>query len=115
MHDTDIMRGQTAGGVIERMTGALDKIPYSIIALAARVFPAAVFWQSGQTKLEGWLVSDNAIALFKDEYNLPLVDPSVAAYLATFAEHIFPVLLVMGFGTRFAAFALLVMTLVIQI
>jgi putative oxidoreductase len=54
-------------------------------------------------------------ALFKEEYNLPLIDPSVAGYLATFAEHIFPALLVMGLGTRFAAFALLVMTLAIQI
>jgi putative oxidoreductase len=81
----------------------------------ARVFPAAVFWQSGETKLEGWHVSDNAIYLFREEYKLPLIDPSVAAHLAAFAEHFFPILLVIGLASRFAALALLFMTLVIEI
>src|SRR5690606_15035563 len=70
---------------------------------------------SGQTKLDGWRVSDTAIALFRDEYRLPLIDPVIGAHLAAFAEHFFPVLLVLGLATRFAALALLVMTLVIQI
>ena len=52
----------------------LDKIPQSLISLAARIFPAAVFWRSGQTKVEGFHVTDNAIALFRDEYKLPLID-----------------------------------------
>lgn len=101
--------------LVERTIAALERIPYSLIALAARIFPAAVFWQSGQTKLEGWRVSENAIYLFREEYRLPLVDPAVAAHLAAFAEHFFPILLVFGLATRFAALALLVMTLVIQI
>ena len=53
--------------------------------------------------------------LFQDEYKLPLIDPTLAAYLATFAEHFFPVLLVIGLATRFSALALLIMTLVIEI
>jgi putative oxidoreductase len=102
-------------GLIAWLVGMLDRIPYAFLALAARVFPAAVFWQSGETKLEGWHVSDNAIYLFREEYKLPLIDPSVAAHLAAFAEHFFPILLVIGLASRFAALALLFMTLVIEI
>jgi putative oxidoreductase len=102
-------------GLIERAIALLEQIPYSLVALAARIFPAAVFWQSGQTKLEGWHLSDNAIYLFREEYKLPLIDPVIAAHLAAFAEHFFPILLVLGLATRFAALALLVMTLVIEI
>jgi len=76
---------------------------------------AAVFWRSGQTKVDGWHVSDATLFLFKDEYKLPLIDPTLAAYLATFAEHFFPVLLLLGLATRLSALALLVMTLVIEI
>jgi len=102
-------------GLIERAIAFLEQIPYSLVALAARIFPAAVFWQSGQTKLEGWHLSDNAIYLFREEYKLPLIDPVIAAHLAAFAEHFFPILLVLGLATRFAALALLGMTLVIEI
>jgi hypothetical protein len=64
----------------QRVNGALERIPYSFIALGARIFPVAVFWQSGQTKLEGWRVLENAIYLFKEDYKLPLRDPVVAAH-----------------------------------
>lgn len=100
---------------VERAIAVFEAIPYSLIALAARIFPAAVFWQSGQTKLEGWHVSDTAVYLFREEYRLPLIDPVIAAHLAAFAEHAFPILLVLGLATRFAALALLGMTLVIEI
>lgn len=91
-------------------------IGHDLIALAARIGVGAVFWLSGRTKVEGWLsVSDNAVALFADEYRLPLLAPAVAAHLATYAEHLFPVLLVLGLGTRLAALALLGMTAVIQV
>lgn len=99
----------------ERAIALFERIPYALIALVARVAPAAVFWQSGQTKLDGWRVSENAIYLFREEYRLPLIDPVIAAHLAAFAEHFFPILLVLGLATRFAALALLGMTLVIEI
>jgi putative oxidoreductase len=102
-------------GLTRRLIGVLDRIPYSVLALAARIFPAAVFWQSGQTKVDGWHLSDNAVDLFRDEYRLPFIDPTIAAYLAAFAEHFFPILLVLGLASRFAALALLFMTLVIEI
>ena len=56
MSDTAPAAGTPASGlagVIQRILAALDRIPYWLIALAARVFPAAIFWQSGQTKVSG--------------------------------------------------------------
>jgi putative oxidoreductase len=107
---------QSAGiGLIQRSHALMATIPYALVALIARISIAAVFWRSGQTKLDGWHVSDSAILLFKDEYKLPLLDPTLAAYLATFAEHLFPILLVLGLATRLSALALLIITLVIEI
>ncbi|MDO9059464.1 MAG: DoxX family protein [Bradyrhizobium sp.] len=101
--------------IIRRTMAALDRIPYWPIALAARIFPAMVFWQSGQTKVAGFSLKPSAIALFEDEYRLPLLDPEVAAYAAAGAEHLFPVLLVIGLASRFSAMALLLMTAVIEV
>jgi putative oxidoreductase len=94
---------------------ALGHIPNDLIALVARLSIAGVFWRSGETKLDGWSVSDSAVYLFENEYRLPLIDPWLAAHLAAFAEHVFPVLLVVGLASRFSALALLAMTLVIEI
>jgi putative oxidoreductase len=101
--------------LVDRLIGAMEAIPYWSVALVTRLSIAGVFWQSGQTKVDGFRVTDTAIELFRSEYRLPLIDPVVGAHLAAFAEHFFPVLLVLGLATRFAALALLVMTLVIEI
>ena len=93
----------------------LDRTPHDAIALLSRVSIAAVFWQSGQTKVEGWHVTDNAIYLFETDYKLPFVDPWLAAHLSALAEHLFPLLLVIGLASRLSALALLGMTLVIEI
>lgn len=86
------------------------------VLLVSRLAIAAVFFLSGRTKVDGALqVTDAAVALFRDEFRLPLLDPSFAAHLTTYAEHLFPLLLVLGLLTRPAAFALLVMTAVIEI
>ncbi len=91
-------------------------IPHDLLALCARISLAAIFWQSGQTKVTGWLqVTDGAIALFETEYALPLIPPVWGAHLAAYAEHLLPVLLVLGLFTRLGALALLGMTAVIQI
>src|SRR5260370_36829340 len=100
--------------IIQRVIAALGCIPYWSIALAARIFPAAVFWQSGETKVAGWPLKPSAIALFQEEYQLPLIDPSIAGYVSAFSEHFFPILLVIGLATRFSALALLFMTAVIE-
>jgi len=85
------------------------------LLLLARIAPGAVFWQSGQTKVDGWQLRDSALYLFQEEYRLPLIDPTLAAGLAAFAEHLLPLLLLLGLGTRLAAAGLLGMTLVIQL
>lgn len=90
--------------------------PHSLLALVNRVAIAGIFWLSARTKVDGWFtISDSAYALFRDEYKLPLLPPDLAAQMATVAEHLFPVLLVIGLLTRLSALALLGMTLVIQV
>jgi putative oxidoreductase len=107
--------GSVPGRIIQRAIAAMGCIPDWLIALAARVFPAAVFWQSGQTKVAGFHLKPSAIALFQNEYQLPLIDPAIAAHISAFSEHFFPILLVIGLATRFSALALLFMTAVIEI
>jgi len=107
--------GSVPARIVERVIATLDGIPYWFIALAARIFPAAVFWQSGQTKVAGWHLKPSAIALFQNEYQLPLIDPAIAAQASACSEHVFPILLVIGFATRLSALALLLMTAVIEI
>ena len=97
-----------------RITTLLRRFPDSLLLFGARLFPAAVFWQSGQTKVDGWQLNDSALYLFQKEYRLPILDPLLAAHLAAIAEHLFPLMLVLGLATRLSAFALLGMTLVIQ-
>ncbi|AZD14256.1 DoxX family protein [Pseudomonas chlororaphis] len=114
---------------VNRLIHLLERIPHSLIAFIARFSIAAVFWKSGQTKIEGLAIdlfsgtfelgmprlADSTIPLFQSEYQVPLLSPELAAHLAAFAEHLFPLLLLVGFATRFSALALLGMTLTIQL
>ena len=95
-------------GVLRR----LDAVPYTILAIPLRLAVATVFWNSGTTKLANW---DTALALFNDEYKVPLLPPEVAAYLAATIELTTPVLLVLGLMTRPAAAVLLGMVTFIEI
>ena len=91
-------------------------ITHDVLALATRIGIAAIFFYSGRTKVTGFLtLTDSAYELFRTEYKLPLVPPEIAAHLAAYAEHLFPLLLVLGLATRLSALALLGMTLVIQV
>lgn len=107
----------------------LSRIPHWLIAFIGRFSIAAVFWKSGQTKVQGLAIdlidgkvelgiprfADSTLDLFREEYRLPLIPPELAALMATLAEHVFPVLLLLGLATRLSALALLGMTIVIQI
>ncbi|QHF43613.1 hypothetical protein PspS35_07275 [Pseudomonas sp. S35] len=115
--------------LIKQAITLFEKIPYSLIAFIARFSIAAVFWKSGQTKVEGFAIdlingtfqlgapklAASTLPLFRSEYHVPLLSPQVAAHMAAFAEHFFPVLILVGFATRFSALALIGMTLVIQL
>lgn len=95
-------------------------IPDWAMSLLARLGVAGVFWRSGQTKItgfdmtSGFQLNDFTFMLFESEYAVPLIPFQAAAYIATYAEHFFPILLVLGLATRYSAGALLIMTLVIQ-
>ena len=109
----------TAGlrGAWNRIADLLTSlVSHGLLALAARLAVGAIFFLSGRTKVEGFLtVSDSAYTLFREDYKVPLLPPEFAAHMATYAEHLFPVLLVLGLCTRLSALALLGMTAVIQI
>lgn len=86
--------------------------------LFVRISLAGIFWRSGRTKVieDTWIMlSDNTVTLFENEYVGVPLPSELAARLALGAEHLFPILLVLGLATRFSALALLVMTLAIQI
>lgn len=114
---------------LQQLHSAFASIPYSATALLARFSLAAVFWKSGQTKIEGLAVdlvdgtftlgwprlSDSAVFLFREEYKLPLLSPELAAMLAATAEHLLPLALLLGLATRLSALGLLVMTATIQL
>lgn len=92
----------------ERVIGALQALQ-PLALLAARCYVASVFFRSGLTKLRDW---DTTLALFSDEYHVPLLNPTVAAFLGTGAELALPVLLVLGLFGRFAAAGLTVLNVV---
>ena len=97
---------------------AAGRVPEAIALLLLRLALAGVFWRSGLTKVvEGGVLQIDPLQydLFASEFSgLPL-DPAIAVPLTTYAEHLFPILLLLGLATRLSAGALLVMTLVIQI
>ncbi|MFT5451327.1 MAG: putative oxidoreductase, partial [Enterobacterales bacterium] len=59
-------------------------------------------------------LNSSTVMLFEYEYDLPLIAPEVAAYLATFAEFFVSLAILLGFMTRLSALAFLVMTATIQ-
>lgn len=115
--------------LIRKSVDLLSRTPDSLIAFLARFALSATFWSSGQTKVQGFAInfvtgnfefgwpqlSDSVVDLFRDEYKLPIIPPELAAPMAAFAEHLFPLLLLIGLATRFSALALLGMTAVIQL
>jgi putative oxidoreductase len=127
------MGASATGGLIadlvHRFVDLCTHIPQTLLAFVARFSIAAVFWKSGQTKVQGFAIdivnqeftlgwprlSDSVVDLFRDEYKLPLIPPETAATLAAFAEHFFPLLILVGLATRLSALALLGMTMTIQL
>jgi putative oxidoreductase len=92
--------------------------PLSLVAL--RIYVALAFWRSGLTKLTSW---DNTVFLFESEYmthkkitffGSEFLTPEMVAYAGTFAELVFPILLITGLAGRFAASGLLIMIAVIR-
>jgi putative oxidoreductase len=93
---------QTATCLARPIIALLESLQ-PLLQLGLRLWVANVFWQSGLTKIASW---DTTVALFTDEYHVPLLSPEVAAFLGTGVELVFPTLLVLGLGGRLAALVL---------
>ncbi len=102
----------TIATLVWTIVGAFERIPYWLIALAARVALAEVFWSSAQSHLANW---DTTLYLFAETFRVPLLPPDLAAYMAVALELVAPPLLILGLATRFVALALFGMTMVIEI
>jgi putative oxidoreductase len=111
-HEMPSTSGRSLVAAYRRALNLAGSIPLSVVQMAGRVAVAHVFWQSAQTKLASWPVT---LQLFAFEYNLPLIDPALAAPLATAAEITGAVLLFLGLFSRLAALMLLGVVAVIQI
>jgi putative oxidoreductase len=94
-----------------RGVAALEKLQ-PLAQLLARFYVGKVFFLSGLTKIRDW---ETTIALFQDEYHVPLLPPEAAALMGTTGELLLPVLLVLGLGGRFAAMGLFVLNIVAAI
>ncbi len=88
---------------------------YTLVAAYLRYTLGMIFWLAGQSKVEGFKISEGTFFLFADEYKLPLIPSDIAAVMATVSEHVFAVLLFIGFATRFGALGILGITFVIQV
>lgn len=93
---------------MESHAGQLDGwISHNLIALASRIAVATIFY-SARTKVDGMLsMKDTTFLLFEEDYKGPLLPPEFAAHMATYAEHPFPILLMLGLCMRLSAAALL--------
>ena len=116
MTSTTLSPGSTSGNPVVALYGGLlnlaEKIPLSIAQLASRVAVAHVFWNSAQSKLASWPITQQ---LFAMEYQVPILPPDIAAVLATAAELGGAVLLFLGLFARLGALALLGVVAVIQL
>jgi putative oxidoreductase len=108
MSTSSISLWSRAGQAYAAAAQSIDRLQ-PLFALAVRLYVASVFLRSGLTKIEDWNLT---VALFENEYHVPLLSPPVAALLGTAAELALPALLVVGLGTRVAALALFVFNIV---
>jgi putative oxidoreductase len=86
------------------LTGLVDRLQ-PVVLLALRLYVSSVFFRSGLVKLSDWSAT---LALFHDEYKVPLLPPDVAACVGAFGELTFPVLITLGLMGRFGAAGLFV-------
>jgi putative oxidoreductase len=98
-------------GVIDAIRRGLSRVPLSLLQLLMRVAIGSVFFNAGLLKYRSWEIT---LLLFRDEYKVPLFDPTLMARMATFNELTFSTLLFLGLATRLATLPFLGMIVVIQ-
>ncbi|MGB7988808.1 MAG: DoxX family protein [Candidatus Methylophosphatis roskildensis] len=108
-----VSAGDPAVGSLKRLAQGTLRIAQEWLApvldLGMRLFVAEAFVTSGLTKIASW---DTTVALFENEYQVPLLPPELAAYLGTAAELTLPVFVALGLGGRVAAIALFLFNIV---
>jgi len=97
--------------LVEKSIVILESFPLSALQFLLRLSIAVVFWDAGVVKVTSW---QPTVALFANEYKVPLLPPEIAATLAATVELTCPVLLVLGLATRLASLPMLGMTFVIE-
>jgi putative oxidoreductase len=119
------------GLMVDGFVALCSFIPYALVAFALRLMMAREFFIDGQTLISGPRFSQSlygfnfsavlpmqvraeTISTFLTQYTALPVPPMLAAYVVSYAEFVLPLLLIVGFGTRFAALFLLVMTALID-
>ena len=86
------------------LTSLVDRLqPVALLAL--RLYVSSVFFRAGIIKISDWSAT---LALFHDEYKVPLLPPDVAACVGAFGELAFPILITLGLAGRFGAAGLFV-------
>jgi putative oxidoreductase len=94
------------------LIAVLERSPLALFQLLFRVCIGAVYWNAGLTKIASW---QTTLTLFRDEYQVPVLPPELAAYMATTIELTCPVLLFLGLATRLATLPMLGQALIIQV
>lgn len=119
------------GLTVDSFVAACSFVPYALVALVLRLVCARIFFLDGQSRVDGLFVplkwhdiatsfvlplqvKAEAIAAFLPNAGFPL-SPALAAYVVAGAEFLLPICLVLGFATRFAAFGLLIVTVLLQV
>jgi putative oxidoreductase len=139
MTDIAVQPAPSSRSLIASIVGGLLAIcaivPYALVGLGLRLLMARVFFLSGQSKIEGFLlrihvdfanigdvwmtlptqVKETTLQMFAAKYAALPIPTYVTAYVFTYAEFLLPVCLVLGFATRFSALALLIMTVLMTI
>ena len=92
-----IQRGLLMAGMIDRLQ--------PLLLLAARIYVSLIFFRAGVLKIADW---SSTLVLFRETYKVPVLPPELAAYIGTFGELAFPVLIVLGLAGRLGAAGLFV-------
>ena len=100
-------------GLIRTILVWLEKTPHNCLALLARLGIAAIFWRAGMDKMTNWSISNETYTAFIEKYDIPLFSSAIGAELATYVEHVSPVLVLIGLAARAASAWLIAVTLII--
>ena len=99
-------------GLAQRGASLLNRIPFSLLVLVARIATFSVFFRSGLVKIEDW---NSALELFRNEYKVPLLPPEIAATMAASMELGVSWLVLLGLFTRLGVLGYFGMIFVIQV